>query len=610
MKRSAIVLVLLAVAFLSTSAGPLAAQTCPSLVWSDEFDGSAVDPGKWQLMIGDGCDYGICGWGNNEEQYYLAENATVANGLLTITAKKERVRSKQYTSARLRTINLADFYDGYFEARIRQPVGQGMWSAFWMLSTDEIYGGWPQSGEIDIVENVGNEVSTVHGAIHYGQLYPDNAFQSSSFSLPGGERFTDGFHLFAIEKTTDRIRWFVDGVLYGTKTPADISPENWPFNERFHFLLNLAVGGNWPGSPDATTVFPQTMDIDYVRVYDAGKPFITGDSIVSNQAADIAYTVGNVDAATSISWTVPSGATIVSGQGTSAITVDFGNESGDVTATISSCGGTVLSRRVTVDPPLFFEHTFENFDDPENVTLATVTGTLTEVANPAPSAVNSSSNSGKYTRNAAEAYDLLVYDTSLITDADSYAARDRQFYIDLYTSAPAGTVLLLQLEDSSSATPSNFPTGRHSRYQVETSVQNAWERVELRYLDRPDASVASNAVDTMLLLFEPNTSSGNTYYFDNLDSLTTSDPNTDPVCGNGILEAGEQCDGGDLGGASCGSLGYDSGTLYCTASCTYNESDCAFGSCEPAGAPCNASTVCCSGVGNCSGGRPSTRTCL
>jgi hypothetical protein len=485
-----------------------------------------------------------------------------------------------------------------------------MWSAFWMLPTDEIYGGWPQSGEIDIVENVGHEESTVHGTMHYGQPYPNNASQGSSFSLANGERFTDDFHTFAIEKTTDQIRWFVDGVLYQTKTPTDVAPENWPFNERFHFLVNLAVGGTWPGSPDATTVFPQTMDLDYVRVYDAGKPFISGEPIVTNQATGVVYTVGNVGAGTSISWTVPSDAAIVSGQGTSSITVDFGNESGDVTANFNECGSQTLSRSVAVDAPLFFEHAFENFDDPENVTLGTVTGTLNEVANPAPSAVNSSANSGEYTRNSGEQYDVLVYNTSLITDADSYVSRDRQFYIDLYTSAPAGTGLLLQLEDSSSATPSNYPTGRHSRYQVQTSVQNAWERVEIRYLDRPDPSVASNAVDTMILLFEPNTSSGNTYFFDNLDSLTVNDPGMGPVCGNGILETGEDCDGGDLGGASCQSLGYDMGVLDCTGSCTYDESNCSYGMCEVPGTPCSATTNCCSGVGNCSSGKPSSRVCL
>lgn len=590
-------------------ASTVMAQQCPNLVWSDEFDGTSLDTTKWEPMIGDGCSYGICGWGNNEEQFYKAENATVANGMLTITAKVERNRGSQYTSARLRTINLADFYDGYFEARIRVPEGQGMWPAFWMLPTDEIYGGWPQSGEIDIMENIGREPSTIHGTIHYGQPYPDNQSQGSAISLPNGERYTDSFHTFAIEKTNNQIRWFMDGVLYQTKTDADVAPENWPFNERFHFLLNVAVGGNWPGSPDSTTPFPQTMDVDYVRVYDAGLPYITGDDIVSNQEQGVTYTVGNVGGGTNITWSVPSDATIVSGQGSSSITVNFGDASGDVTASFNECGGQSLSRSVSVDPPLFPEYTFENFDDPENVTLTSATGTLIEVSNPDTSGVNSSANSGEYTRNSSEQYDVLAYSTSLITDADKYVSREKQFYVDLYTSAPVGTTFLLQLEDSSSATPSNYPTGRHSRYQVQTSVQNQWERVEVGYLDRPDPTVATNAVDSMIILFEPNSFSGNTYYFDNLDGLSINDPGSGgPVCGNGIVETGEDCDGGDLAGATCSSLGFDSGTLACTSSCTFDTSSCSAGSCEPAGVSCSDSSVnCCNG---CSGGKPSSRVCL
>lgn len=612
MKNMAICsLLILALAALLTPAVAFT-QQCPTVVWSDEFDGTTLDTNKWEPMIGDGCSYGICGWGNNELQYYKAENATVANGMLTITAQRERVRGKQYTSARLRTLNQGDFFDGYFEARIRIPVGQGLWPAFWMLPTDEIFGGWPQSGEIDIMENIGSEPSTVHGTIHYGQPFPDNQSQGASISLSGGERFTDDFHTFAVEKTNNQIRWFMDGVLYSTKTDTDVAPQNWPFNERFHFLLNVAVGGNWPGSPDGSTQFPQTMDVDYVRVYDAGKPFITGDAIVANQEQGVVYSVGNVGGGTNVTWTVPSDATIVSGQGSSSVTVNFGDASGDVTASFNECGAQSLTRGVTVDPPLTLEYTFENFDDPENVTLNTFTGTLAEVSNPDTSGVNASANSGQYTRNGAEQYDVLVYNNSLITDADKYVSREKQFFIDLYTSAPTGTVLILQLEDSGSATPSNYPTGRHSRYQVQTSVQNQWERVEVSYLDRPDPTVATGAVDTMILLFEPNTFNSNTYTFDNLDGLTTDPGTGGPVCGNGIVETGEACDGGDLAGASCTSLGFDFGSLSCSGSCTFDTGNCSYGSCElaGAGAPCTATTNCCSGVGNCSGGRPSSRTCL
>jgi beta-glucanase (GH16 family) len=602
---SRVLLSALVLALLAT--GAAFAQQCPTLVWSDEFDGSAVDTNKWEFQLGDGCAEGICGWGNNEEQYYKAENATVANGLLSITAKKERVQAKAYTSARMRTLNQGDFYDGYFEARLRLPVGQGYWSAFWMLPTDEIYGGWPMSGEIDIMENVGHEDATTHGTIHYGDPWPNNSFQGASYSLANGARFTDDFHTFAIEKTNNQIRWFVDGVLFSTKTAGDVSPHNWPFNERFHFILNVAVGGNWPGSPTAQTQFPQSMDVDYVRVYDTGFPYITGPDTVDFQAAGVTYSVGN--ASGTINWTVPSDATIVSGQGSSSITVDFGAASGDVVANVGGCGGSVLTRSVAVDPPLYFEYSFENFDDPENVSInnTRTTGVLTEVANPDPDGVNATANSGEYARNSGEAYDTLFYSTSMITDADAYVSREKMFYIDLYSPTP-GTVFLLQLEDSSAALATNYPTGRHSRYQVVTTVANGWERVEIPFMDRPDPSVATGNVDQLVILVDPNSSSSTTIHFDNFDSMSTTEPGPGAVCGNDVQESGEDCDGADLGGATCVSLGFESGTLACDGACGFDTSSCVAPACEPAGVDCNdASVNCCNG---CSGGKPGSRVCL
>lgn len=645
----------LLILFLMTLLLPVAvAAQCPAVTWADEFDGSAVDTSKWSYQTGAG------GWGNNELQYYRPENATVSGGTLKITADDQRYRGSNYTSTRMRTINQGDFYFGRFEARIKLTQGQGIWPAFWMMPTDEIYGGWPESGEIDIMENVGHLPATTYGTIHYGDPWPNNSSSGGSYQLASGI-FADGFHEFAIEKEAGEIRWYVDDVLFLTRTPADIAPLFWPFDERYHFILNVAVGGNWPGSPDATTVFPQVLEVDYVRVYDGFFPSISGDSLVSHQEQGVVYSVANAAAGSSYSWSVPAGATIVSGQNTSSITVDWGTAGGDVTATVSSaCGNDVLTIGVVVEQAYSYDFSFENFDDPANVTVvaARTSGILNEVANPDASGVNTSALVGEYTRDAGNQYDTLFYDTTAIPDAGQYVSRARKFLVDLYTSAPVGSTFLLQLEDSSTATASNYPTGRHSRYQVTTSVQNQWERLEVDFLDTPDPGTGDGNVDNVVVLFAPNTFTGDTYYFDNFDSYATGV--TGPECGNGAKETGEECDGGDLGGASCGSegfycgglscnidctldtsscvagscgdaaiqcseecdgsdlggetcvgLGFDSGTLLCDGGCGFDTSACV-GSCVAAGggAPCTASTLCCSGTGNCSGGKPSTRTCL
>ncbi len=499
---------------------------CPTLVWADEFNGTTLDQTKWSYQIGDGCAEGICGWGNNEQQYYKQENVTVSNGQLHITAKKERVQSKPYTSGRIRTINKGDWTYGRFEARIKLPAGNGLWPAFWMLPTDQVYGGWPQSGEIDIMEFVASTPNRVLGTIHYGNPAPNNQHQGANYYLNSGN-FPDAFHNFAIEWEAGIIRWFVDDILFLTKTAQDVAPYNWPFDQRFHFLLNVAVGGNLGGTVD-NSIFPKTMDVDYVRVYNGFRPYINGKQVVLNQEAGVVYTVGNVANGTTVNWTVPSGATVVSGQGTKQITVNFGNTSGNVVASFStSCGAQTLTIPVEVEPPYSKSFSFENFDEPATVTLGTVTGTLTEVSNPSPTGVNTSAIVGRYVRNSSQQYDLITYNASNIGDASLYVTKNKKFYIDVRTAAPVGTEILLQLE-TSTATATNFPTGRHSRYTVKTTVQNQWERIPFALLDRPDVSASNTGITKMILLFASNTFTGDTYFYDNLDSYQAGTSNSPP----------------------------------------------------------------------------------
>lgn len=241
-----------------------------TLVWSDEFDGTQLDPEVWFFESGDGSQYGIPGWGNNELQWYLPDSAELDNGRLVITARQEPQSGKNFTSARINTRDRFAFRYGRIEARMRLPGGQGLWPAFWLLPQDSSYGGWAASGEIDVMEAINLGASggnTVHGTIHYGGQWPNNVFTGDSYVVATSTD-TD-FHDYALEWDETEIRWYVDNVLYAAQNAwsSSAAPYPAPFDQPFYILLNVAVGGNWPGSPDGGTVFPVTMEVDYVRVY-------------------------------------------------------------------------------------------------------------------------------------------------------------------------------------------------------------------------------------------------------------------------------------------------------------------------------------------------------
>ncbi|NYH54740.1 beta-glucanase (GH16 family) [Nocardiopsis arvandica] len=245
--------------------GAETAQAAQSaLVWSDEFDGaagSAPNPAHWNHETGDH------GWGNNELQNYTdnrANSALDGNGNLIITARQET--DGTYTSARLTTQNKIEHAYGHIEARIKIPRGQGIWPAFWMLGSDFPDTPWPHSGEIDIMENVGHEPHMVHGTVH-GPGYSGANGIGASYTHPQGWSFADTFHTFAIDWSPGSITWSVDGHPYNTITTNDVGTNPWVYDQPFFMILNVAVGGQWPGYPDHTTQFPQQMTIDYVRVY-------------------------------------------------------------------------------------------------------------------------------------------------------------------------------------------------------------------------------------------------------------------------------------------------------------------------------------------------------
>ena len=288
------------------------------LTWSDEFEGGAIDPDKWELAL-DCTDHG-----NNEAQCYTGrpENSFVdSRGILHIVAREEEFSgpahsadhaaydvddtsvTKAFTSARLRTKNLFDFKYGRVEVRARLPGGQGMWPAIWMLPTDWVYGGWPSSGEIDIMEAVSldtaDAANEIHGSMNYGMKWPQWSAIGKGYESP--RSFTRNFHVFALEWEADEIRWFVDDVHYATQTSAGWYNFIWagqqegfavanpraPYDQAFHLLLNLAVGGHWPGQPDRNWRGDREFLVDYVRVFRCGAGKADGTGCASTPGAPI-----------------------------------------------------------------------------------------------------------------------------------------------------------------------------------------------------------------------------------------------------------------------------------------------------------------------------------
>lgn len=234
------------------------------LVWSDEFESEGIpDSTRW------GYDVGNSGWGNNEKQLYTRnrlENARVQHGVLIIEARKETMQGSDYTSARLVTKNKGDWKYGRVEVKAKLPKGRGIWPAIWMLPTQWKYGNWPKSGEIDIMEFVGYEPDSVYGSVHTEAF--NHAIGTNKTGSVSLKDFSSDFHVYAIEWNENDIRFFVDGQQYHQFKNTGSGSSDWPFDQDFHLLLNVAVGGNWGGKFGVDdSIFPQRMEVDYVRVY-------------------------------------------------------------------------------------------------------------------------------------------------------------------------------------------------------------------------------------------------------------------------------------------------------------------------------------------------------
>lgn len=247
-----------------TDSGPMSPKTYPgyTLVWEDDFKEEKINPANWTHEIGAG------GWGNEELQYYTnrTSNSFTYNGYLVIEARNEKFQGSNYTSARLISRDKKQFKYGRIDIRAKMPKGKGMWPALWMLGSNFSSVGWPACGEIDICEVIGNQPQIAYGTAHFGPNPANRAYKGgNSFLLQGS--YADDFHVFSIIWKQNSIEWQRDGIKYFTLTPADLGANEWPFNNPFFFIMNVAVGGNWPGNPDNPEIFPQRMIVDYIRVF-------------------------------------------------------------------------------------------------------------------------------------------------------------------------------------------------------------------------------------------------------------------------------------------------------------------------------------------------------
>ena len=305
------------------------------LVWSDEFSGSSIDLSHWQFGAGAS---------NDNVQYYTnrTDNAVVTGGMLQIVAKKESYSGYNYTSALLETHDAISWKYGRIEARIKLPGTPGFVPAFWLLPEDGIYGWWPYSGEIDIMEYPTTQGGTIYGTIHSEAYSSFTGTAPLGSTLPVADAET-AFHIYAVEWTPEKIDFFVDQNKYFTVTNEHLGHQKWPFDQPFYIILNLAVGGGWVGSPTQSTVFPATMFVDYVRVYQTLSDIgISGKDYVQTAAQGVTYALPQI-AGGSYAWTVPSTAQVVSGQGTFAMMVNWGNSGGTISAVTTTSSGVAFS---------------------------------------------------------------------------------------------------------------------------------------------------------------------------------------------------------------------------------------------------------------------------
>lgn len=506
---------------------------CNHLVWSDEFEGTSLDQSKWAFQNGNGCPE-LCGWGNGEMEYYTnnPKNIKVANGILTIEAVKESLNGSQFTSSKLRTLGLHSWTYGRFEARMRMPLGRGLWPAFWMLSDNN---NWPMTGEIDIMEYRGDQPKRTSATVHYGSPWPNNQYDGDHYDH--SQSLSEDFHIYAVEWEESEMRFYFDDILVKreTKMPNSLNPPSsnspWPWSSNFYMILNLAVGGGYAGNPTADQVqlTKPTFEVDYVRVYkgsNAGIPTIAGPSKVFTNTEYI-YSLPE-QVGVNYTWKV-SGGTLLSANGTSKAKIKWEQPTASQVSVFmyysqqSTCSGlnTTVYKNVTAfnDSCPFV---YNDFEKRYASSLASRSGTATEVLNPKANAVNSSAKALRYVRNSANTYDVIFLDTALVRNGSDFENGIYAFEMDVLTSRDAGTPIEIQLA-SSSAWNDAWPIGRHSTYRATTTKSNQWETLKftLDQVADPNRRAFDAQIDRIIVLLNPNSNTGDTYYIDNLRRTAT-----------------------------------------------------------------------------------------
>jgi beta-glucanase (GH16 family) len=493
------------ITYLLISVPHLLSAQCLQLVWADEFDSGTLDASKWEYQLGNGCP-SLCGWGNAELQYYTSNEANIAveDGMLRITALYAPGASQEYTSARIRTKGKASFTGGRMEARMKMPFGQGLWPAFWMLPEDETYGRWPLSGEIDIMEMIGAQPATTHGTIHYGAKWPNNRYSGESLTL--NQNLSEDFHVYAVEWKQDTIRWYIDDVLYNTRTPQDLDGYPWRFDRAFHLILNVAVGGYFPGYPDASTTFPQTMLVDWVRVYQSPETaIITGIGASTEGVQSNVNYVIEQESDISVTWSSEASTIAGTANDVNVAIQSWGQTAPNtLSATVTNDVCTANVERQVLGVPLC--GVLCDFESRRHVMRNEFTGSTGLDPVPSANAVNSSSTCLRWNP-AGDGDDRLGFSFDSFLDAESINSfAGKGILMKIFTNAPAGTQLGLSLRrENTNAVAINSTATVSAAYQ--------WHSVYFP-LSSLNTLIAAGANQMMLIL--PGTPLPYTIYIDDI----------------------------------------------------------------------------------------------